>query len=230
MRWFRPRRGPKLGKLLAVAASAAVAALALAGVATADREQIHLTAAGQAAARAAILTRADIGAASGWTGNTKKPSLSSTPPCSNFKPKQSDLVLIGAAESVWKHPGLQFDSHTQVLQTPEMVRLDWQRTVLPPQVLPCLRSGLEKGLGATAHVVSLRRLDFPRLATYTRAIRALVDVEAPTAKVRIFVDVVVVGRGQTEITLTTTAPFAAEQVVKAAEVRLAGRLVSRIRM
>ncbi|MFL5900569.1 MAG: hypothetical protein ACJ75S_05165, partial [Solirubrobacterales bacterium] len=78
-------------------AGALAAALVLAGAAVADKEQIHLTAAGQQAARAAVMQRSDLGGASGWTGGSKKPDLSGGTGCANFQPKQSDLVLIGAA-------------------------------------------------------------------------------------------------------------------------------------
>jgi hypothetical protein len=44
---------------------------------------------------------------------------------------------------------------------------------------------------------------------------------------RVFVDLVLLGRGSTEITLTTTAPLLAEPAVRAAEVRLARTLVAR---
>jgi hypothetical protein len=110
-----------------------------------------------------------------------------------------------------------------------MVTLDWQRTVLAPQLLPCLRSGLGKSVGTSARVVSVRRIAFPHVATYANAIRVLVDVPTTSAKVRVFVDVVVVGRGRTEITLTTTAPLLLDASVRPAEIRLAKILVARVR-
>src|SRR5437764_8619686 len=90
--------------------TAIVAALAFAGSALADQWQVHRTAAGNAAARAAVVSRADLGSASGWTGGSTKPDLTSTPPCGNFAPKQSDLVVIGAAASAWRHQGLELQS------------------------------------------------------------------------------------------------------------------------
>ncbi len=207
--------------------AALAAALLLAGAAVADKEQIHLTAAGQAAARAAVMHRADLGGGGGWTGGSKKPDLSSGTGCANFKPKQSDLVLIGAAETVFKHPGVEFDSEAQVLQTPAMVRLDWQRTVLAPQVMPCLRSNLEKQLTSSERLVSVRRIPFPALSGYTRAYRTTVDVKSTSGTTRVFVDLILIGRSSTEITLTTTAPLVAEAPVRAAELRLAHILVAR---
>jgi hypothetical protein len=213
-----------VGVAAGVAASVAVASIA-------DKEQIHLTNAGQAAARAAVLTKADLGTAPGWTGGAKKPDLSSTPACPGFTPKQSDLVVNGAAETVFKQPAIQFDSEAQVLETAHMVKLDWQRTVLAPKVLPCLRTAAAKSAGASARVVSIRRIAFPRVATYTNAIRIVLDVKtsASTTPVAVFVDVVLVGRSRTEITLTTTAPLLASVAVRAAEVRLARVLVGRVR-
>jgi hypothetical protein len=216
------------GRRAAVLVAAIAAALLLAGAAVADKEQIHLTAAGQAAARAAVMQRADLGGASGWTGGPKKPDLSAGTGCANFKPRQSDLVLVGAAETVFKHPGVEFDSEAQVLQTPAMVRLDWQRTVLAPQVMPCLRSNLQKQLTAAEQLVSVRRISFPAVSAYTRAYRTTVDVESASGTTRIFVDLVVIGRRSTEITLMTTAPMVAAGAVRAAELRLAHILVARV--
>ena len=216
------------GRRAAALLGACAAALLLAGAAVADKEQIHLTAAGQAAARAAVMHRADLGGASGWTGGLKKPDLSSGTGCANFKPKQSDLVLIGASETVFKHPGVEFDSEAQVLQTPAMVRLDWQRTVLAPQVMPCLRSNLEKQLTSSERLVSVRRIPFPAISGYTRAYRTTVDVKSAAGTTRVFVDLVLIGRRSTEITLTTTAPMAAQAAVRAAELRLARILAARV--
>ena len=203
------------------------AGLLLAGAAVADGEQIHLTAAGQKAAHAAVMHRADLGGASGWTGGSKKPDLTAGTGCANFKPKQSDLVLIGAAETVFKHPGVEFDSEAQVLETPAMVRLDWKRTVLAPKVMPCLRATVTRGLTAAEHLVSVRRVAFPAVAAYTRAYRATIAVTSTPGTVRVFVDLVLAGRRSTEITLTTTAPLIAEPAVRAAEVRLMRILVAR---
>jgi hypothetical protein len=93
------------GRPLGIGAGAAFVALLLAAVALADNEQIKRTAAGNAEARAAVLTRADFGAATGWAGHRKSPDLNSAMPCGSFHPKQSDLVLIGAAEMDWTHAG-----------------------------------------------------------------------------------------------------------------------------
>jgi hypothetical protein len=207
--------------------AAVVAGLALGSAALADTWQIRFTSAGQAAARAVVLKRADLGAATGWTGGAKKADLTSAPPCGTFHPKQSDLVVNGAAETLWRHSGLELDSEATVLQAPAMVRLDWQRTVVAPQVLPCLRVGFARQVPAGAKLVSVKRVAFPSVAPLTRAVRAIVDVTSGSASIPVFTDLVAIGKGRTEVTLTTTAPLAIDRSVHPAEVKLARLLASR---
>jgi hypothetical protein len=216
-------------RLIAAAAGITIAALSFALVALADKEKIQLSAADQAFARAAVLKKTDLGTVGTWTGGAVKPDLSSTAPCATFHPKQSDLVLTGAAATKFKQPGIEFDSEAQVLETTAMVNVDWQRTVLAPELLPCLRVGLAKMVGANATIVSVHRVAFPRITAYTAAIRVVLDVKAGTSPVpvRAFVDTVLVGRGRTEISLTTTALFVNDKVTRAAEARLALILASR---
>ena len=207
---------------------AVLAALAAAARAGGGKEQIRLNAKDQAHARRAVLKRADLGTAAGWTGGAKKPDLSSTPPCADFHPKQSDLVVTGAAETDWKHPGLEIDSEAQVLQTARMVRLDWQRSVVSAKLLPCLRQAFEKEAGANAKVVSVRKVSFPHLGTYTALFRVLVDVTSGGSTVRIRSDAVLIGRSRTELTLTVTSPESAAAGVFPAEVQIARLLAGRI--
>lgn len=210
--------------------AAAIVALIAAGIASAERQPVRLTSAGQAAARAVVVTRADLGTSAAWTGGARKPDLSSTSPCPGYQPKQSDLVLNGAARTTWQSPGIQIDSHAQVLGTGRMVELDWQRSVRAPQVLPCVRYGLAKKLGSSVRLVSIRWVPFPRVARYTAAVRALLDARTPSGTVRVMSDIVLFGEGRTELILTVTAPLAAQASVRQAEIRLARVLASRIRL
>jgi hypothetical protein len=219
----------RMPRKLTLVAAACCAALAAAAVAAADTWQIHLTPAGQAAARAVVLKRADLGAATGWTGGATKPNLTSTPPCGTFHPKQSDLIVNGAAETTWHQSGLELDSESTVLKEPAMVRLDWQRTVLAPQVLPCLRVGFAKGLPAGQTLLSVKRMSLPHIATYTWGVRALIRVTSGSQSVDVFTDLIAMGKGRTELTLTTIAPLALDGNVRPAEVRLARLLAARIR-
>ena len=209
---------------LCVAAVGAGAAAAAGG----EKEQIRFTKADQAAAKRAVALRSDLGSGA-WTGGFTKPDLSAAPTCANFHPKQSDLVLTGAAETNWQNRGLQIESEAQVLKSPAMVLKDWQRTVLAPTAIPCLRSHLVKELGSGVTFVSFRRVLFPPVATRVEAFVLLVDVKTPSAKVRVAVEVVLIGRDRTELTLVSTAPNVAQNVVAQADAQLARAMVSRAR-
>jgi hypothetical protein len=193
-----------------------------------NRPQIRFNPADRAAARAAVLRRVDLGSA-GWTGGTVKPNLSSTLSCPGYKPKQSDLVLTGAAEADFHHAGIEIRSIAQVLKTRSMVARDWKRTVVDPRAFACLRSMLLKQLTANERLVSFRKLAFPRLARYAGAYRLLIAVRTQGQRILVMVDVVVIGRSRTELTLTVAAPFAARAGISQAEVRLARGLLARVR-
>ncbi|HET7129746.1 MAG TPA: hypothetical protein VFJ93_11800 [Gaiellaceae bacterium] len=208
---------------LCLAAVAAGAALAAGG----EMEQIRFTKADQAAAKRAVALRSDLGSGA-WTGGFTKPDLSAAPTCANFHPKQSDLVLTGAAQTDWRNQGLQIETEAQILKTHAMVLADWQRTVLAPTAIPCLRSHLLKELGAGVTFVSFRRVIFPPVATRAQAYVLLVDVKTTTGKVRVAIEVVLVGRNRTELTLVSTAPNVAQKVVADADAQLARAMVARL--
>lgn len=203
-----------------------IAALALAGAAAADREQVHLTKAGQRAARAAVLRRGDLGSGT-WTGTKKTPVLNPSIGCPGFHPKQSDLVVIGAAEMEWKSTAAQFDSSAQVLRTPKMVQLDWKRTVRVPQVLPCLRHNVAKSLAATERLSFVTRLPVTPITGRVRLFRTVVVVRAGTARTPILIDSLLIGKGRTELTLTTTALYSSRKSVTRMELRLGRKLARR---
>jgi len=191
-----------------------------------NREQIRFNAVDQAAARAAVLRRVDLGSA-GWVGGATKPDLSSTMRCSGYEPRQSDLVLTGAAEADFRRTGLDVRSVAQVLKTRSMVARDWRRTVADPRALACLRHTVAAQLRANQRLVSFRKIAFPRLARYAAAYRSLIAVQAQGRSVLVAVDVVVVGRSRTELTLTVAVPAAARASISQAEVRLARLLLAR---
>jgi hypothetical protein len=192
-----------------------------------EKVQTRFTAAGQAAAKRAVARRADLGSSAGWTGGPTKPDLSAGPTCANFHPRQHDLVMTGAAASKWSYAGLQIYTQSQVLKTPAMVAADWQRTVVAPAAIPCQRSHLVKELGAGVTFVGFRRVLFPAVATRSRAYVLLVDVKTQTGKVRVAIEMVVIGTGRTEITIESTAPNLAQKVVAQADAQLARALVAR---
>ena len=96
------------------------AALVAAAAALAEKPKIARTPARNAQARALVLRRADLG--KGWSGGFNKPNFSSGLKCS-YHPKQSDLVVVGAAETTWDRPTTyEIDSdHVPMLSHPDKV-------------------------------------------------------------------------------------------------------------
>lgn len=204
---------------------AAVTALTFAGVAWAATYPVKYNVADQAAARAAVLKKSDLGAAAGWKGGATKPDLSESE-CSIYEPKVSDLLVTGAAASEWTYTGsLSFRSETWLLKTPEMVKLDWQRTVAHPSIVPCFRELF--GAEPNMKLVSIKRIALPKLAPLSRRYRVLVDYTEQGETVRLMIDLILIGKGRTELSLLTTALYAERKPVEAAEVRLARALMAR---
>ena len=173
-----------------------------------------------------VLRRSDLGA--GWNGGRIEPDLSGGPTCPNYHPKVSDLVITGAAASDFRRTGVDFANEVEVLRTAGMVSRDWRRSIVP-EAVPCLRRSLAKGLGAGAKVLSFGRIPFPRVARYTAAFRGVVTVPVQRKTVRVLLDIVLVGRSRTEISLNVAAPAQIGRVISATERRLARTLVARIR-
>jgi len=208
--------------------AAATVLVVVAGATAADpgKQKIELNAADQAAARAVVLRRSDLGA--GWTGGRIKPDLTSQVSCASYHPKVSDLVVTGAAESQFRGTGLVLANEVEIFRTAAMVDRDWRRSIVPAAV-PCLRRTLTKGLGTQAKVLSFGRIPFPKVGTHSAAFRGIVVVSALGQTVRVLLDIVLVGRGRTEISLDATAPASGARVVSAAERRLARKLAARAR-
>ena len=191
--------------------------------------QIRFNAADQAAARAIVLQKIDFQGA-GWEGGARQPDLSPPPTCPNYNPKQSDLVLTGAAETAFSQSALTFDSEVEVMKTARMVRLDWQRSMLSPGLLPCLLHTLTRSAPKGTTIASLAKLPFPHVGTSSSAFRLVTvarSAKNPTVRERVVIDFVVIARGRVEIVLTTVAPYATRKAVKNAEVHLARVLASR---
>jgi hypothetical protein len=207
-----------------------VAAFTAVAVARADTgmPKLRLNARDNASARAVVVKRTDLGPVPGWKGGMTKAALTPVPSCPGYRPKQSDLVVTGLAESHFSHPGLDVRSVAQVLQTAQMVRLDWQRS-LAPGVTSCLRSTLIKQLSANQKLTSFARVAFPQVASFTASFRALIDATTGGKSVRVMIDFILAARGRSELTLTVTAPAAGQATVSAAEARLARLAIGRVR-
>jgi hypothetical protein len=196
-----------------------------------DKPRVKFNAADQAAARVVALRRADLDSPSSWKGGMRKPDLSEVE-CPNYNPKDSDLVLTGAASSHFTSSSplgdlVTADSEVHVLQTAHMVLLDWRRSVLAPELIPCVRQHLEKEIGSTGKLISLSRVPFPQIARYAAAFRAVVNARVQGLTVRVTLESVLVGRSRTEITLNTSG--LAQSTVHAETLRLARILIGRAR-
>jgi hypothetical protein len=215
----------KLPARLALAGAALTLALVPAALAASgNHPTVALNATAQSQAKAIGLVLNDLGG-SGWTGGPVKADPgSSAPGCANFDPKQSDLEVDGAYESTFKHSsGLTFDASIEVFASSQMVALDWTRTAASPLLIGCLKQLLQQ---SNPSFVSVARRAVPRVGDATAMYRI---VETDSSHVKQAVDVIVVAKGKTEITLTTTEPLAQSTVVQAAELRLVARLAQRDR-
>ena len=124
---------------------------------TSEAAQRHYTAADQTLARSVVLKAADLGSASRWSGGVTAGDTTQPRSCSNFHPRQSDLVITGDAQSDYTPTtgGLEYHNEAQIMQNAKMVRLDWQRNVLDPAALSCLRTFFVKNLVGGEQLVSL---------------------------------------------------------------------------
>ena len=204
--------------LTLVAAQAVQAALT-------EVPKTSFNAADQAAARAAVLKGGDLGA--GWTGSVKKGTADTPEPCAGWSPRQADLVITGAAESQFSSAGVFVLSTAQVYKTARMTALDWQRTVVDIP-MRCLSKQFTDGAGADVRIVSIKRMPFPKLATYAARVRVVADYKGDSAA-RLLIDAVLVGRGRTLVNIALVAPYAQRAAAEAAEARLAKIVLARIK-
>jgi hypothetical protein len=189
----------------------------------ADKQPIRFNAADQAAAKAVTLKAADFGP--GWKGGPKKPDLTPDDKCAT---KVSDLVITGAASSKFQGPGVSVTTESEVLQSPAMVAADWQRSVGNAGVLACIRSELMRTDEAGVTMVSFKRVAFPKVAQFAARFRTVVDYDQKGSSVRAVIDMVVFGKGRTELTLILTARYADRAQADVVEQALAKLLVSRV--
>jgi hypothetical protein len=210
---------------IVIPSSVAILSLLAAGLAwaaTPGQEKIALTAAGNAQAKAEVLRHADLGA--GWSGGSTRPDLSSKEPCSVYNPSESGLVVVGAAATTWHNLGFFVGSEALVLQTAKMVKVDWQRTVIAPKIVPCLRQGFAKTFAKDGRLVSFGRIAFPHVTRYTAAFRG--EAKIQTGNVEF--EVVVLGAGRNELTLFVSGPASAKSGSRLAAKNLARKLASRL--
>ena len=188
-------------------------------------EQVKLTAAGQAAARAPLLKMGDLpGRGRGWTGGPTQPE-----PDSASCGSHADLVSNGSARAVYQAKGLQLESAVDVLATSRMVRRDWQRTVISPHYLTCIRAKAAQSSTASAKFISLESVPLPRSAGMHALLRLVTDRTTSNGVVRVMTDVYLVGKGRTELVLTSISRLDQVLIVFPLEQQLMAKLAARIR-
>jgi hypothetical protein len=209
---------PRRARAVLAAAGAALVTLVAVQAAFAEAPRTSFTVADQAAARAAVLRASDLG---------KKSAVEGPTPCPGWSPRQADLVITGAAESQLSAQGVFVFSSALVYKSTRMIALDWQRTVVGLPVR-CLAGQFTAGAGDQLKIVSIKRMPFPKLATYSARFRVVADYQG-NATGRVFVDAVLVGRGRTAASIGLVAPYAQRADADAAEVRLAKIVLARIK-
>ena len=189
----------------------------------ADTQPIRFNAADQAAAKAVTVKAADLHPV--WKGGARKPDLTPDPECSY---KRSDLVLTGAAKSEFKMQGASITSESNVLQKPAMVAAEWRRSFGSSSYMACARTIVMGTDEPKVKFVSFKKIAFPKLAQYSTRYRTVADYGDAGSSVRLLVDIVMLGKGRTEISLILTVPYADRAAADLAERQLAKLLVSRV--
>jgi hypothetical protein len=163
--------------------------------------QKKLTAAGQAWAKKASLRPGDL---PGWRATPhKKANDESEPRCSYYNPDQSDLVEVGDYDSpdFDRANGSSISVSTGVFRSVQMAKAAYGR-VAQPALAKCLAELFKKGAGATRTTIfSSGRLQFPSYGDRSDAFRIVASLRAPTARVRVYLDVFLVNKGAVDIAM-----------------------------
>lgn len=196
-----------------------------------NRRAIRLNARDRRLARVAVLTKADLGRFARLEGGAKKVDFSDELACVDYRPKVSDLVTKGAAETRYTGPGISVSSRAEVLQTPRMVQLEWKRTLEHRNFLSCARRTFAQGLARNGgRLLSFRRVPFPRLAPYAARYRMISRVKNRAGRrVTRLTDLIALGKGRHELALIVAVPLRSRAAADRAEVRLAKLLLARVR-
>jgi hypothetical protein len=164
--------------------------------------QKKLTKAGQVHAIAASLHRADF-PPTGWVRKPKQQNQKSEsdPRCSYYNPDQSDLVEMGSYDSpdFDQADGSSVSSSTGVFQTAAMAKTAYSR-VAKPELAKCLAELFKQGAGATKTTIfSAKPLQFGSYGDRSVAYRIVASVRAPAARIRAYLDVILVNKGATDL-------------------------------
>jgi hypothetical protein len=211
---------------------AALSGLVVTGAALADPldPKVKYTAAGQAAAKAALLTQGDLGPA--WTNrSTAEPSSLKAPICPQLRPNYSKLTIVGHAESVFDNGngGFQVTSDVEVWKTKKQA-VQHMNALLKPALAGCIRYSLLKSVGQ-AETVTLLKTKVRKLGKFADvsvSYRVPVAIKVGKQSVVVNSDYIFIRKGATEIYINVTAPSTNPAQVDEFEKRIARTLAARI--
>jgi hypothetical protein len=113
-----------------------------------------------------------------------------------------------------------------VLQTAAKRAAYWRSRVTALGPTACLRSQVKKGLARSGEqLISLRQIPFPHVAPKTRAYRIVYGA----AGARAVLEVVLIGKSRTYVSLSVVARYDQRSEVSAAALRYAKIIAARIR-
>jgi hypothetical protein len=207
--------------VLAVLAAALIAA-AVAAADTTD-PKTKLSAAGQAHAKAQVLQFSDLGPA--WSGGAEKATSLKVPVCPGNQPNNSDLTLVGHAESYLQlaSEGLAVDTDVEVFRTPKQIATLYKR-MITPLLSNCLKYDLQKSLGsAGTKVGAVTQLKLTPAGTHSSDYRLTLSYNGHA----VVSDYLFVGAGSSQFFVNVVAPGPLASQLLALENRIAKTLAAR---
>jgi hypothetical protein len=181
-----------------------VLACSCAATAFADNPTVRISKEDQAKAEAALLKLNDFGA--GWSGGPRPPDKLTSPNCPGFDPKESDLTVTGHAQARFTYSGsVIFEQDTQVLESPQAVQKDFERTI-QPKLADCLAYQIKSSSKGQVKSVQVKQLTFPHTGAVSAAYRAYVTIRSGSRDAHIVSDFIFFGVGKFEYSLNVVAP------------------------
>jgi hypothetical protein len=181
-----------------------VAATAAGGAAAAGPAKKH-TSAGNASARASLLSAKDLG--TGWKVTAAISQQAPSFQCRGYQPNEDDLVEIGAATSPsFSASGAIIQQYTAVFATAGQASTLWGRAVkrgLVNCVAQTLASIQSKGIKVSD--LSGGTVGMPKPIAKTMVYRVIATLKAGNRALRTYFDVIVLSSGKTvtEVTIST---------------------------
>ena len=190
-------------------------------------EATHVTPAGMARARHALLRRADLGR--GWIG-TPAPKRVPNLTCPRFSPALNGVVQTGAAISptFQQSPTGPFASQTAYAYASGAEAGAVWRAVAQPHLLRCVAASLAGNSSGGVHfaVRAKRLLTPPSLSVPAAGYRVIGTASVPNQTVNVYLDVLLL-RGSDTVTELSISSFL-QPASRTLELRLARTVAGRI--